>query len=179
MSLPFRMQPLGPSAQLSYTCGALDVNELVQMLAGQVRQNMVMALDIAMLLLCQNLHPLTPEIAENVEDMHALESMTIHGVFGSGCKRASLSEVKDAVQTAYSTAAERPRFSHLSVAQCPLPIPLPFPSIFGNLVGRHGELSATPVSESASRGSLEVHSIPLAARLRSSSSFCRFWRNPS
>ncbi|KAL0454674.1 UNVERIFIED_CONTAM: protein misato1 [Sesamum latifolium] len=188
MSLPFRMQPLGPSAQLSYTCGALDVNELVQMLAGQVRQNMVMALDIAMPApalsdiqcrqsLLENLHPLTPEIAENVEDMHALESMTIHGVFGSGCKRASLSEVKDAVQTAYSTAAERPRFSHLSVAQCPLPIPLPFPSIFGNLVGRHGELSATPVSESASRGSLEVHSIPLAARLRSSSSVLPFLEN--
>ncbi|KAK4406738.1 hypothetical protein Sango_0680300 [Sesamum angolense] len=188
ISLPFRMQPLGPSAQLSYTCGAVDVNELVQMLAGQVRQNMVMALDIAMPApalsdiqcrqsLLENLHPLTPEIAENVEDMHALESMTIHGVFGSGCKRASLSEVKDAVQTAYSTAAERPRFSHLSVAQCPLPIPLPFPSIFGNLVGQHGELSDTPISESASRGSLEVHSIPMAARLRSSSCVLPFLEN--
>ncbi|KAL0305092.1 UNVERIFIED_CONTAM: protein misato1, partial [Sesamum angustifolium] len=196
ISLPFRMQPLGPSAQLSYTCGAVDVNELVQMLAGQARQNMVMALDIAMPApalsdiqcrqsLLENLHPLTPEIAENVEDMHALESMTIHGVFWirsvahflPRCKRASLSEVKDAVQTAYSTAAERPRFSHLSVAQCPLPIPLPFPSIFGNLVGRHGELSDTPISESASRGSLEVHSIPMAARLRSSSCVLPFLEN--
>ncbi|XP_011092123.1 protein misato homolog 1 isoform X1 [Sesamum indicum] len=188
ISLPFRMQPLGPSAQLSYTCGAVDVNELVQMLAGQAQQNKVMALDIVMPApalsdiqcrqsLLENLHPLTPEVAENVEDMHALESMTIHGVFGSGCKRASVSEVKDAVQTAYSTAAERPRFSHLSVAQCPLPIPLPFPSIFGNLVGRHGELLDTPISESASRGSLEVHSIPMAARLRSSSCILPFLEN--
>ncbi|KAL0412929.1 UNVERIFIED_CONTAM: protein misato1 [Sesamum radiatum] len=93
------------------------------------------------------------------------------------CKRASVSEVKDAVQTAYSTAAERPRFSHLSVAQCPLPIPLPFPSIFGNLVGQHGEISDTPISESASRGSLEVHSIPMAARLRSSSCVLPFLEN--
>ncbi|PIN21857.1 Members of tubulin/FtsZ family [Handroanthus impetiginosus] len=188
ISLPFRMEPLGPSAQSSYTCGAATINELVQMLARQGRQNMVTVLDTAMPTpalsgtqvqqsFLENLQPLTPEIAEDAEDMHALESMTIHGAFASGCKRASVSEVKDAVHTAYLNAAERPKFSHLSVAQCPLPIPLPFPSIFGNIVGRNGELLDTPVSDSPSRGSLEVHSVPMAARLRSTTAVLPFLQN--
>ncbi|KAI3448513.1 hypothetical protein Pfo_005178 [Paulownia fortunei] len=188
IGLPFRMEPLGPSSHLSHTCGAVNINNLVQMLAGQGRQNMVTVLDVAMPApaftgiqaqqsLLEILQPLTPEIAEDVVDMQALESMTIHGAFASGCKRASVSEVKDAVQAAYLNAVERPQFSHLSVAQCPLPIPLPFPSIFGNLVGRHGELLDTPISDSASRGSLEVHSIPMAARLRSSNAVLPFLEN--
>lgn len=78
------------------------------------------------------------------------------------------------MQAAYTNAVRRPRFSHLSVAQCPLPVPLPFPSIFSNLVGQHGELLNTPGSSSASRGSLEVHSIPMAARLRSSNAILPF-----
>lgn len=60
-------------------------------------------------------------------------------------------------------------FCHLSVALCPLPIPLPFPSIFGNHVGQHGELFGGQMNNSSSKGSLDVHSIPMAARLRSSS----------
>ncbi|KAK8684091.1 hypothetical protein V6N13_040128 [Hibiscus sabdariffa] len=36
-------------------------------------------------------------------------------------------------------------FCHLSTARCPLLIPLPFTSIFGNLVGQHGELLASPI----------------------------------
>ncbi|KAK6143876.1 hypothetical protein DH2020_024224 [Rehmannia glutinosa] len=185
ISLPFRMQPLGPSAQLSNTSGAVNIKDLVQMLAGQARQNMVTILDIAMPApaftaqqsLLEILQPLTPEIAEGVEDMQALESMTVHGAFASGCKRATVSEVKDAVQAAYVSAVERPKFSHLSTAQCPLPIPLPFPSIFGNLIGRNGEFLDTPISESASRGSLEVHSVPMAARLRSSNAVLPFLEN--
>lgn len=47
-SLPFRMEAPGPSADSSDTVGALDVNGIVQMLAGQSRQNMVAILDIAM-----------------------------------------------------------------------------------------------------------------------------------
>lgn len=68
-------------------------------------------------------------------------------------------------------------FCHLSVAQCPLPIPLPFPSIFGASVGQQGELLSSPITGSSSRGSLDVHSIPLAARLRSSSSVLPFLEN--
>lgn len=48
MSLPFRMEPLGPSAPLGYTSGAVTINELVQMLSGQARQNMVTILDVSM-----------------------------------------------------------------------------------------------------------------------------------
>ncbi|KAG8363878.1 hypothetical protein BUALT_Bualt19G0068300 [Buddleja alternifolia] len=206
ISLPFRMEPLGPSAQLSYTCGAMDVNELVRMLAVQARQNMVTILDVAMPApaltgfqgqqsLLENLQPLTPETAEDVEDLHALESMTVHGVFGSGdndvallilgtsfqqdicSKRASVSEIKDAVEAACAKAVERPRFSHLSIAQCPLPIPLPFPSIFNNLVGQNGQLLDTPISNCASKGSLDVHSVPMAARLRSTNAILPFLEN--
>lgn len=85
--------------------------------------------------------------------------------------------MKDAVQSAYNRMATRPRFSHLSVASCPLPIPLPFPSIFGNLVGQYGELLGTPNSSNSSRGSLDVHSIPMAARLRSSTAVLPFLEN--
>lgn len=31
-----------------------------------------------------NLQPLTPEIANDVEDVQALEALTIHGAFASG-----------------------------------------------------------------------------------------------
>lgn len=84
-------------------------------------------------------------------------------------RRASVCEVKDAVDAAYQRADTRPLFSHLSVARCPLPIPLPFPSIFGNQVGKYGELMSDQLTNSSSKGSLDVHSIPMAARLRSSS----------
>lgn len=184
VSVPFRMAPLGPSAPFSYTCGAVNVNDVVQLLAGRGRQNMVTALDAALpapaltgAQLLKRLQSLTPEIDEDVEDGEALESMTIHGVFGSGSKRAMVSEVQDALHAFYASAAERPRFSHLSVAQCPLPIPLPFPKIFTGLVGQHGELLDTPISDSPLRGSLEVHSIPMAARLRSSTAVLPFLEN--
>ncbi|KAJ7944393.1 protein misato-like 1-like [Quillaja saponaria] len=179
ISLPFRMQPVGPTASSAYVSGAVDVNGVVQMLAGQARQNMVAILDVAMPApslsgkrseqsLLENLQPLTPEVAENIEDLQAVESMTVHGALSEG-QRASVSQVKDVVHAAFQRADTRPKFCHLSVALCPLPIPLPFPSIFGNHVGQQGELIGSPISESSSRGSLDVHSIPMAARLRSSS----------
>ncbi|KAL6513297.1 hypothetical protein OROGR_020783 [Orobanche gracilis] len=189
ISLPFRIQPLGPSAQSIYTSGAVNMKELVQMLAGQGRQNMVTVLDVAMPapaftgMQAQqswlwNLQPLTPEIASDVEDMQALEALTIHGAFASGSKIATISEIKDAVESAYTNAVEKPKFSHLSIAQCPLPIPLPFPSIFRNLVGQNGELlDDPPISNYASRGSLEVRSIPMAARLRSTAAVLPFLEN--
>lgn len=90
----------------------------------------------------------------------------------TGGQHALVSEVTETIQAAYD-ATTSPKFSHLSVARCPLPIPLPFPSIFGSLVGQHGELSTT-TSGSSPRGSLDVHSIPMAARLRSSSAILPF-----
>ncbi|KAE8695082.1 hypothetical protein F3Y22_tig00110744pilonHSYRG00042 [Hibiscus syriacus] len=71
-SLPFRMEPLGES-----------------------RQNMVAILDFAMpdpsltgrrdqQSLLSHLQPLTPEVAEDVDDLQAVESMLVHGAIGSG-----------------------------------------------------------------------------------------------
>ncbi|CAN6698409.1 unnamed protein product [Malus baccata var. baccata] len=188
VSLPFRIEPLGPTGDSSYASGAVTVSEVVQILSGQARQNMVAILDAAMPspslagnslgeTLLRNLQPLTPETAEDVEDLQSVESMTVHGALGSGGHRASISEVKDTVHAAYEHAITRPIYCHLSVAQCPLPIPLPFPSIFGNLVGQHGELLSTPIVGSPTRGSLDVHSIPMAARLRSSSAVLPFLEN--
>lgn len=42
------MKQLGPTGESSYECGATDLYEAVQMLAGQARQNMVSILDVAM-----------------------------------------------------------------------------------------------------------------------------------
>ncbi|XP_044499577.1 protein misato homolog 1-like isoform X2 [Mangifera indica] len=187
-SLPLRMESVGPFADSCAVSGAVDVNEFVQMLAGQARQNMVSILDVSMPAppltrkqgeqsLIGSLQPLTPEVADDVDDSQAVESMIVHGALGSDGYHASVSAVKDSVNAVYEHAISRPMFCHLSVAQCPLPIPLPFPSIFGNLVGQHGELLNSPILGSTLRGSLDVHSIPMAARLRSSNSILPFLQN--
>lgn len=184
ISVPFRIEPLGPANSHNFS-GAVDVNGVIQMLAGQARQNMVTILDVAMPAppisgkhvehsLLRNLQPLTPEIAEDVEDMQAVEFMTVHGALRSGGHHAFISEVTDSVNAAYENSSSRPKFCHLSVSSCPLPIPLPFPKIFCNLVGQHGELLSSPVPGCSSRGSLDVHSIPMAARLRSSTAVLPF-----
>lgn len=48
ISLPFRMEPLGPSADSCYFSGAVDIRGVVEILAGQARQNRVTILDVAM-----------------------------------------------------------------------------------------------------------------------------------
>lgn len=48
LSLPFRMDLLGPTAVSECTSGALDINGIVQMLSGNPRQNMVAILDATM-----------------------------------------------------------------------------------------------------------------------------------
>ncbi|CAN0842667.1 Protein misato homolog 1 [Linum grandiflorum] len=191
ISLPLRMDTLGPTVDSSYASGAMDVNGLVQMLAGQARQNLVAILDSAIpapALTAGNLVPpsflgnlqsLTPEISDDADDVHAVESMIVHGALGSGNHRASVSEVTDAISEAYETLSTRPMFSHLSTARCPLPIPLPFPSIFGSLIGTQGDLLSNSTSPSCSsqKGSLEVHSIPMAARLRSCTAILPYLEN--
>lgn len=185
VSLPFRMSPRGPADDSSFVSGAMDMNGLVQMLACQARQNIVNTLDVAMPAsslsgemvdqsVLGNLHSLTPEISEDVEDTQAVEFVTVHGARGSDGRRATITEVNDAVENAYEQSMARPRFSHLSVATCPLPIPLPFPSIFGNFIGQHGEILSTPISSNLSRGSLDVHSLAMSARLCSSKAVLPF-----
>nr|XP_017241903.1 PREDICTED: protein misato homolog 1 [Daucus carota subsp. sativus] len=182
VTLPFRMKPFGPTTESRYESGCLNIYESIQMLAGQSRQNKVSILDVAMpapslkgkeagKLLLRNMHTLTPETATNSEDLQSTEVITLHGVLGSG-HHASVAEVNDAFQAAYEHSTS-PKFSHVSVSRCPLPIPLPFPSIFSNLVGQHGEL-LSETSSSSARGSLDVHSIPMGARLRSSSDILPF-----
>ncbi|KAI4327486.1 hypothetical protein L6164_019940 [Bauhinia variegata] len=177
ISLPFRMATVGPTTNASVS-GAVDVNGVIQMLSGQARQNMVSILDVTMPApalsggqnkqsFLENLQSLTPQISEDIEDVHAVEYMTVQGALGSEGHRASVSEVKDMIDAAFKHADIRPMFCHLSAALCPLPIPLPFPSIFGDVVGQHGELMGTHITDSLSKGSLDVHSIPIAARLRS------------
>lgn len=186
VTLPFRKKPLGPTSETRYESGCLSVHETIQMLAGQSRQNKVCILDVAMpapsltgkeagKFLLRNMQTLTPETATDSEDLQATEAITLHGVLGSGGRHALVAEANDAIQAAYEHTTS-PKFSHVSVARCPLPIPLPFPSIFSNLVGQHGELlSATSSSSSSSsKGSLDVHSIPMAARVRSSSAILPF-----
>lgn len=122
IGLPFRMEAHGPTTDSCYVSGAVHINDMVRMLAGQGRQNMVAILDVAMpapslsgiyssissylqrrtfyhwsqsSAICNTgkhfgqsllgtLQPLTPEVTEEAEDLLALESMTMHGVFGSG-----------------------------------------------------------------------------------------------
>ncbi|MCD7447158.1 hypothetical protein HAX54_024738 [Datura stramonium] len=144
--LPFRMKQSGSSAESICTSGALDMYGIVQMLAGQMRQNVITTLDVAMPAPCL-----------------------------SGSKRALINEVKDAVEASYNNSVTRPKFSHLSASTCPLPIPLPVPLIFANMIGQHDELLKSSISGSSSRGSLEVHSISMSTRLRSSTAVLPFF----
>ncbi|KAF8101584.1 hypothetical protein N665_0204s0078 [Sinapis alba] len=183
-TLPFRMQH--SSSDSSEVSNAMDVNTLVQLLTNRGRQNIVTILDSAMpaptlagmqleKTLLTNLQTLSPEVTEDVEDNQSVESMCILGALSSEEKEASVSEVRNAVDASYEQRNDtKPLFCNLSVSRCPLPVPLPFPSIFGNLVGRKGEILSSPVSDSLYRGSLDVHSIPVASRWRSSSAILPF-----
>ncbi|WOL09083.1 hypothetical protein Cni_G17836 [Canna indica] len=185
ITIPFRMQMLGPATDSADTTGAMDVGEIVHTFSSQSWQNMVTILDVAMPPssltdevkqgnVLRNLRPLTPEVKEYDEDLLAVESLVVNGALHSGNHRATMSQVKDSVFKAYQSGTSKPLFSHLSVAPCPLPIPLPFPSIFASSIGQHGELISNPAQGAQSRGSLEIESIPMAARLRSSTAIMPF-----
>lgn len=178
ISLPFRMDLLSPATSSTYVSGAVDVGGTIQMLVGQARQNIVATLDVSMPApsltdeqgpgsILRSLHSLTPEIGEDADDPQAVESLIIHGVRHAG-QCASISQVNDSIYAAYEDGLPKPMFLHISAALCPLPIPLPFPSIFRNCVGQHGELLGAPTEGAPTKGSLEISSIPVAARLRSS-----------
>ncbi|KAL8151960.1 hypothetical protein V2J09_021768 [Rumex salicifolius] len=189
LSLPFRMETPGPTANSNRFTGASDINSIVQMLTGEPRQNMVAILDAALPAhsligkqdeqpLLSSLQTLSPDIAEDTEDVLSVESMVIQGALWSGGERASVSEVQESICAAYEHASIRPRFCHLSISLCPLPIPLPFPSIFNGTVGNHGLVTGNNLASGLpSKGSLDVQSIPMAARLRSSSAVMPFLKN--
>jgi hypothetical protein len=120
------------------------------------------------------LHSLTPEISDEDEDPYSVESLVVHGALDRGGQRTSISQVKDSVCSVYEARETKPKFSHLSASLCPLPVPLPFPSIFRGNIGRHGEILSDHTEESQPKGSLDIESIPMAARLRSSSAVLPF-----
>ncbi|BAT17853.1 Os12g0586400 [Oryza sativa Japonica Group] len=147
--------------------------------------NMVTALDVAMPApsltdrdamgnIEMKLHSLTPEISDEDEDPYSVESLVVHGALDRGGQRTSISQVKDSVCSVYEARETKPKFSHLSASLCPLPVPLPFPSIFRGNIGRHGEILSDHTEESQPKGSLDIESIPMAARLRSSSAVLPF-----
>ncbi|TVU49407.1 hypothetical protein EJB05_00715 [Eragrostis curvula] len=185
VTVPFRQQHVSPASDLAHSSGNLDIGELVHMISDQGRLNMVTALDVAMPApsltdindlgnLQTSLRSLTPEISDDDEDPYAIESLVVHGAMDAGGHRASMLQVKDYVYSAFEGRPTKPKFSHLSVSQCPLPIPLPFPSIFGSSIGRHGEILRDHSEGTRPKGSLDVVSVPMAARLRSSNAVLPF-----
>ncbi|KAF7070718.1 hypothetical protein CFC21_076193 [Triticum aestivum] len=184
VTVPFRLQNAGPASNIAHSSGNIDMRELVHIISDQGRQNMVTALDVAMpapslkdgndLWNMKSLRTLTPEISDEEEDPYSVESLVVHGVLRAGGHRASISQVKDSVYSAYEGRATKPKFSHLSVSPCPLPIPLPFPSIFRSHIGQHGEILSNHAEGTQPKGSLDVESIPMAARLRSSNAVLPF-----
>lgn len=98
-------------------------------------------------------------------------------LFVTAGRCASASEVEASIDSAYSEQRRtRPKLWHVSVCRAPLPIPLPFPSIFRNGVGSRGELVLLDGGSSL-RGSLDIHSVPMAARLRSSTAILPYLEN--
>jgi len=95
LSVPFRLQHVGPASDSAHSSGNLDIGELVHILSDQGRQNMVTAMDVAMpapsltdrkglRTIQRSLRSLTPEISDEDEDPYAVESLVFHGALGSG-----------------------------------------------------------------------------------------------
>ncbi|KAJ3674356.1 hypothetical protein LUZ60_004972 [Juncus effusus] len=165
LSVPFR---LGPKFDANFAFGSLDFREFVNLLTGRERQNKVAALDVSMPAGCLNdirnilsgFRALTPEIGDDSDDLYASEALIFNGAFYSGQNRASISQVNETL------TLKNPKSSHLSISLSPLPIPLPFPSIFSPQTGRLGETLISP--QTLKKGPLEVESVPIATRIRSS-----------
>ncbi|KAF3333896.1 protein misato 1 [Carex littledalei] len=180
MSTAFRFRPGGSISNTTCASGSLDIGEIVHNLAGQDRQNMVAILDISMPApplsdkgnqgnVLNRFHALGPEIGDDSEDLYMAESLVFNGALYSGVNRASISQVKDSICRVYDKGLRaKPKSSHLSISLTPIPIPLSFPSIFPTSTGRHGETLVDQPEAGPPRGPLEVESIPIATRLRSS-----------
>lgn len=184
-TLPFRIGSSGPSAASEVAIGGLDIEMMIRTLSLQSRQQVVAILDAAIPAppiagvpnrgLLGSLHPLTPNVAEDSPDTKGAENLVIQGALHSGRRgQASISEVRESISGIQQSHRRGLSFCHLSVSQCPLPIPLPFPHIFGNFIGQHGEILGSPLAGANGRGSLDVFSIPMATRLRSSKAILPF-----
>lgn len=184
-TLPFRIGSSGPSATSEVAIGGLDMEMMIRTLSLHSRQQVLAILDAAIPAspiagvpnrgLLGSLHPLTPNVAEDSPDTQGAENLVIQGALHSGRGgRASISEVRESVSGIQQSRTRGLSFCHLSVSQCPLPIPLPFPCIFGNFIGQHGEILGSPLAGTNGRGALDVFSIPMTTRLRSSKAILPF-----
>jgi hypothetical protein len=184
-TLPFRIGSSGPSATSEVAIGGLDMEMMIRTLSLHSRQQVLAILDAAIPAppiagvpnrgLLGSLHPLTPNVAEDSPDTQGAENLVIQGALHSGRGgRASISEVRESVSGIQQSCTRGLSCCHLSVSQCPLPIPLPFPCIFGNFIGQHGEILGSPLAGTNGRGALDVFSIPMTTRLRSSKAILPF-----
>lgn len=184
-TLPFRIGSSGPSATSEVGIGGLDMEMMIRTLSLHSRQQVLAILDAAIPAppiagvpnrgLLGSLHPLTPNVAEDSPDTQGAENLVIQGALHSGRGgRASISEVRESVSGIQQSCTRGLSCCHLSVSQCPLPIPLPFPCIFGNFIGQHGEILGSPLAGTNGRGALDVFSIPMTTRLRSSKAILPF-----
>lgn len=179
-TLPFRMGVSGPSSITEVDLGSLDMGTMIRTLSHQSKQQVVACLDAAIpapsvadipnrSALERSLYSLTPDVADNSPDMQGVETLVIQGALYSGRGgQASLSEVRNSLVGVHKGCPRGAPVCHLSVSRCPLPIPLPFPCIFGNYIGQNGEILSSPIAGTEGRGGLDVLSIPIATRLRSS-----------
>eukprot|EP00252_Welwitschia_mirabilis_P000058 TRINITY_DN10036_c0_g1_i1.p1 TRINITY_DN10036_c0_g1~~TRINITY_DN10036_c0_g1_i1.p1 ORF type:complete len:223 (-),score=54.65 TRINITY_DN10036_c0_g1_i1:86-754(-) len=158
----------------------MDMNTLIRSLSYQSQHQIPAILDVAMPapsikgsqykgLLDKRFHPLTPDALKDSVDSEVSELLVILGALlenkGKGVQ-ASVFEVQDALDCIQGQT--RLSNYHLSVSKCPLPIPLPFPRIFGNSIGDHGQIIGSPSSCPRCPASHDVFSIPMATRLRTS-----------
>eukprot|EP01018_Ginkgo_biloba_P013752 Gb_03250 [translate_table: standard] len=185
-SLPFRMETSGPSANPEVGIGGLDMGMMIRALSHQARQQVVAILDAAIPApsvrgaqnrgsLSRSFHPLTPNVADEANDTQGAETLVIQGALHSGRGgQAFVSEVRESVYGVHQGPPRGSSICHLSVSRCPLPIPLPFPCIFGNSIGQHGEILGTTLAGNRGRGALDISSIPMATRLRSTKAILPF-----
>uniref|UniRef100_A0A0E0I012 DML1/Misato tubulin domain-containing protein n=1 Tax=Oryza nivara TaxID=4536 RepID=A0A0E0I012_ORYNI len=159
ITAPFRLQRTGPSSDLAHSSGNLDIGELLHILSDQGRQNMIEMLlgNIEM-----KLHSLTPEISDEDEDPYSVESLVDFHITSERLGMFSLRSQRDSQNFPISQHLFAPSLSPFRSRQSS-----------GN-IGRHGEILSDHAEESQPKGSLDIESIPMAARLRSSSTVLPF-----
>ncbi|CAM8879279.1 unnamed protein product [Rhodiola kirilowii] len=144
ISLPFRFEEQGPSTNSPCFSGAVDINGVIQMLACQGRQNMVATMDAAMPVASVNGKLEKQSLLDNWQCLTPQVDDDTEDLYA--LEHTSIHGVRNSGRYALASEVE----------------------------DAYGELLDTPISGSSSRGSLDVSSIPMAARLRSTSAILPF-----
>ncbi|KAL2633362.1 hypothetical protein R1flu_004841 [Riccia fluitans] len=190
ITLPFRMEAVGPSdGSQSSGLGGTDMGTALPLVSCSDSRRVAMmqasfpspALLESKGEIFYNLHntssltPSTerPKLGDRVAKLLVLQGTQLPGTTG---ERATVGQVHKSVVKAHEITAKTGRFSsrlatssHLAISECPLAVPLPFPFIFGNKIGRFGNiLSRTVGGGKQGRGGLDVSSVPVGASVSSS-----------